>query len=197
MFRFLETIAIVDGGVQRLPWHQRRVDETLRTHGLASSFDLQTVIGDHPAGYGGRVKCRILYDLHGYEVQLTRYEPREIRTLKVLENNDIRYPFKFTDRAAIDEMFGHRGACDDILIMHEGLITDCSIANIVFRRGDRWITPHKPLLNGTMRSFLLDHGMVTEAEIRLHDLSSFESFKPINALMAFAAREYPVSNIHF
>jgi hypothetical protein len=39
--------------------------------------------------------------------------------------------------------------------------------------------------------------MLEEEDISVRDLSSFHGYKLINALLAFASDEYPVSNIHF
>ena len=52
-----------------------------------------------------------------------------------------------------------RGACDEILIIKDGHITDTSISNIVFRLPDGWwLTPFTPLLKGIMRTYLLESG---------------------------------------
>ena len=197
MSRFLESIAIVDGQIQRLHWHQRRVDQTLNAFYTGTTLDLYAAIHEHASQHTSTVKCRVLYDDRITDVQFSRYFPREIRTLKLIESNSIEYAFKFAERASINHLMEQRAECDDILVVKNGLITDSSIANVVFRQGQKWFTPRQPLLKGTMREFFLENGTLTEKDIAPADLQSFDGYKLINAMLAFAAEEYPVSNIHF
>jgi 4-amino-4-deoxychorismate lyase len=197
MSRFLESIAIVDGKIQRLPWHQRRVDRSLQAFYKDATLDLYAAIHEEASQQKGTVKCRVLYDADSCEVQFSNYSPRLVRTLRLIEGNEIDYSFKFSDRRAINRVFDQRGAEDDVLIVKNGRITDSSIANIAFRRDEKWFTPREPLLNGTMREYLLENGALTEEDIGVRDLSSFDGYKLINALLAFTSDEYPVSNIHF
>lgn len=197
MFRFLETIAIVDGRVQRLPWHQRRVGDTLHAHGQQATLDLYDTIYAHSVPGSGIVKCRILYDAGIADVQFSAYVPRSIKTLRLVEDNELSYPFKYSDRAAIDRAFDQRGDCDDILVVKAGEIRDSSIANVALRKGDVWYTPREPLLKGTMRTWLLEHGKLSQADIRPNDLPAFDGYKLINAMLGFTSVEYPISNIHF
>jgi len=197
MYRFLESIAIVEGEVQRLYWHQRRVNATLDTFYKGTAVNLQDAIHAQRGGGNGTVKCRVTYDGTGCEVQFSNYRPREIRTLQVVEGPDIDYAFKFADRTAIETAFEKRGKCDDILILKEGKVTDSAIANIAFRRSKDWYTPRTPLLKGTMRQYLIDHALIRLADITTNDISTYESFKLVNAMLAFDSPEYPVSNIHF
>ena len=197
MSRFLESIAIVEGQIQRLHWHQRRVDHSLNTFYKGATLDLYAAIYEKARQQTGSVKCRVLYDDDSCEVQFSNYSPRIVRTLRLVEDNDIDYSFKFSDRSALNHAFDQRGENDDILIVKNGRITDSTIANIVFRRDEKWFTPREPLLNGTMREYLLENGRLTEEDIGVRDLSSFHGYKLINALLAFTSDEYPVSNIHF
>jgi len=197
MFRFLESISIIDGEVQRLAGHQRRVNHTLDTFYKGTSINLQDAIHAQRGGGNGTVKCRVLYDGDGCAVHFSNYKPREIKTLQIIENNDISYAFKFANREVIEAAFDQRANCDDILIVKNGKITDSSIANIAFQKDGQWFTPREPLLKGTMRQYLIEHGMLRHAEITVENLSSFSAFKLINALLAFDSPEYPVSNIHF
>lgn len=197
MYRFLESIAVVDGKVQRLPWHQRRVDHTLAAHYKRAIINLDQTLTHRAREQQGTVKCRVIYASEILEIQFAPYIPKIIKTLKLVENNDINYAFKFEDREAINNAFNQRGDCNDILVVKNGLITDSSIANIVFRRGERWVTPHEPLLRGTMRDYLLASRIISEDEIRVRDLPSFDGFKLINAMLGFSSMEYPISNIHF
>ena len=84
----------------------------------------------------------------------------------------------------MDELFDKRGDCDEILIIKDGYITDTSISNIVFRLPDSWwLTPVTPLLEGTMRTFLLESGQIAEAILRPEDLPLFTEARMINCMM--------------
>jgi len=45
---------------------------------------------------------------------------------------------------------------DEVVFIKNGMVTDCSIGNLLFFDGHEWITPYIPLLKGTQRAFLLD-----------------------------------------
>ena len=64
-------------------------------------------------------------------------------------------------------------------------------------RGKRWFTPWSALLKGTIRTKLIERNLLYEEEIRVEDISSFESFKLINAMIEFDSPEIEVSNIVF
>ena len=145
----------------------------------------------------GLYKCRIVYDQLSKEVSFTPYSPKRIRRVRVVEDNSIDYAHKFTDRTSIDQLFLQRGDCDDVLIVKNGKVTDCSFSNIVFRKGDQWVTPDTPLLEGTMRQRLLDENLIRSREIRGDDIRSFDTFRIINAMLEFESPEIEVSAIVF
>jgi 4-amino-4-deoxychorismate lyase len=115
--------------------------------------------------------------------------------LKIIVDNEISYAHKFEDRHELNALYSKRELCDDILIVKQGLITDTSYANIVFKESDHWVTPTSYLLAGTMRQNLLDKKIITEDEIRVTDLARFKKFKLINAMVGFDGPEIDVSNI--
>lgn len=197
MCRFIETIAVLNGQVQRLALHQQRVDRTLHAFAPGTTLDLHAAIKQQRKHDGGLIKCRVVYDGHQHQVTFAPYIPRPANSLRVVVNNAIDYSFKFENRGPIDEAFSRRDGCDDILIVRNGLITDTSIANIVFRKGDRWFTPDRPLLEGTMRQYCLESGMIVATGILASDVSSFDGFRLINAMLGSDAHEQPVSNILF
>ena len=82
-----------------------------------------------------------------------------------------------------------------MLLVRNGMITDTSYSNIVFRREGEWITPSFCLLKGTMRQYLLDNGKIREEQIAVKDLPRFEKFKLINAMIGWDGEEVNVSNI--
>ncbi|MEP2669007.1 MAG: aminotransferase class IV [Cyclobacteriaceae bacterium] len=83
------------------------------------------------------------------------------------------------------------------MIAKNGLVTDSSYANILFRQDNCWYTPSNPLLSGTKRAELLDKGLIKEKEIPLQDVTQYESIKLINAMRGLEQEEIDVSNIVF
>jgi 4-amino-4-deoxychorismate lyase len=162
-----------------------------------NEIDLEKLLRATEYPRNGLYKCRIVYDGSFSEVSFTPYEARKVKRVKVVEDDDISYEFKFLDRTAINRLFGLRGDCDDVLIVRKGQVTDCSFSNVVFRSGDEWYTPGTPLLEGTMRRNLLDQNKIQVREIQKRDIRSYDAFKIINAMLEFDSPEIEVSNIVF
>jgi len=180
---FLETIKIVDGEIFNLEYHQKRYESVLAALGAKEIQNLKEFI--NPPEWG-LYRCRLVYDAHSVEVTFHEYKKREIRTLKVIFENEIEYVYKSTAREKIDALFQQRKECDDILIIKELFVTDTSIANIAFQTFDgKWITPKNPLLKGTTRARLLDEGKIIERDIKVHELRSFSKVALLNAMIDF------------
>ncbi|CAG35604.1 aminotransferase class IV family protein [Desulfotalea psychrophila] len=198
MFPLVETVQVVDGEALHLNYHQKRLDATFHSYYQAESpFTLAEIIHIPRKFSKGLHKLRFLYDQTNYRYEFSPYQARRIESLKIVEVETIHYPFKFTDRQAINELVSQKGQCDDILIVVDGLIGDTSIANIVFFDGKRWLTPDSPLLAGTCRARLLAEGIIVEAKIGLADLARFHSFSLLNALKGEAdlLDPLPIKNI--
>lgn len=183
MSLFIETIRLQEGVLRNLPYHQERFERTRsRELGLSSHPLLEQVI-QIPEGLDrGWLKCRVLY---GEEIELIEYEAhirREVSSLKVVHADRLSYASKYANRSELEKLFAERETCDDILIVKEGFVTDCSYANTVFWDGRNWFTPDTPLLEGTMRAYLLDQGLIRKARIKQEDLGKYLKIKLINAL---------------
>ncbi len=179
-------------------YHDQRMNRSLKALcGLQTNIDLEEILRNAQAPERGLFKCRILYDDRSKKIEFVPYEVRPVRTLRIVEEDGISYEYKYNDRKAINRLFELRNNCDDILIVKHGMVTDSSIANIVFKRDKKWYTPWAPLLKGTMRSKLLDQKLIQEEEIRLKEIYNFDSFKLINAMLEFESGELDVSNIVF
>lgn len=195
MSRFLETLCIVDGIPRHLFWHQHRIKATLQHFypGMAEAhapFDLQDVLASCPVPSSGKIKCRILYDLHTLSVEFVSYQQHEIRRLKLVEIPEgFDYRYKYADRSHIDKWYAQRGRADDILMTRDGWVTDTSYANIAFRNGDKWYTPSLPLLAGTTWKRLICEGVLIPRPIHQTDLHRFEAFRIFNAMNDWGERE--------
>ncbi|HEX6893285.1 MAG TPA: aminotransferase class IV [Chryseolinea sp.] len=198
MSLLIESIKLLDGEYYNLSYHERRMNRALKELcGAQGNFDLEEFLTKGETPKDGLYKCRILYDKQSKEIELIPYQAREIRSLKIVEQDSISYEFKYTDRRAIDALFELRMNCDDILIVKGGMVTDSSFANIVFKRGNNWYTPSTALLKGTMRSKLLERNIIQEDRIHLKNIYNFEKFKLINAMLEFDSPEQDLSNIVF
>jgi 4-amino-4-deoxychorismate lyase len=196
MSLLIETIKLVDGNFCNLFHHEQRMIRSLEMLcGVEEDIILDKFLSELSIPRQGVFKCRIVYDDQTKEVEFIPYKLRKVNTLKIVENDRINYEFKYADRRQIDKLFEDRESCDDILIVKKGEVTDTSSANIVFRRGQEWVTPWSPLLKGTMRQKLIDDNKIIPEKIRLEDITSFQSFKLINAMLEFDAPEIDVTNI--
>ncbi|HEY0655486.1 MAG TPA: aminotransferase class IV [Chryseosolibacter sp.] len=196
MSLLIETIKLVDGKFRNLFHHEQRMIRSLETLcGVEEDIVLEEFLHELSVPQQGVFKCRIVYDDQTKEVEFIPYEPRSVKSLKIVESDRIKYDFKYADRRQIDKLFENRHGCDDILIIKKAEVTDASYANIVFRRDDEWVTPWSPLLKGTMRQKLLDENKIVAEKILLEDIPTFQSFKLINAMLEFDAPEIDVSNI--
>jgi 4-amino-4-deoxychorismate lyase len=198
MSLLIESIKLLDGKYCNLSYHERRMNHSLKQLcGVWDNVDLKEFLKKRKTPKDGLYKCRILYDDHSKEIELVPYQAKEIRSLKIVEYDGISYEFKYTDRREIERLFELRGNCEDILIVKDGMVTDSSFANIVFKKGKNWYTPSTPLLKGTMRSKLLERNIIQEDAISLKDIHNFEKFKLINAMLEFESPEQDLSNIVF
>jgi len=118
-------------------------------------------------------------------IEFKPYQPRPIKTLKLVKDNEIDYSFKYADRENINLLYERRGNYDDILIVKNNLVTDTSYCNIIFFDGNKWLTPEFPLLKGTKRQQPLDGGKISVAKIIVESLRSFHEFMLINAMLDF------------
>lgn len=179
---FLETIRIQDGIPCNLPYHQIRMERTMKTHYRLSEMPkLATHLTRLPAT--GIHKCRILYSDHIQSITYEPYSPRELHTFTIVESS-IDYTYKYADRSTLDHLKKSVDT-DEIILLKEGVLTDTSYSNIAFYDGTKWLTPRIPLLEGTMRSSLLDQGSVEKADITPEALQRFSDIALINAMIGF------------
>lgn len=175
---FFETIKCEDFEVFNLHYHNQRLSKTI---GL--NIDLQEYIYP-PTDHLFRVK--VIYSQNGIEkIDYFKYTPKDIKILKIIENNDISYKYKYLDREDIEKLYMKKGLADEILIVKNGLLTDTSIANIAIFKENKWLTPKKPLLEGTARARLLEEKVLSEANLTVEDLKSASKIALLNAMIGF------------
>lgn len=183
--RLLETIKIVNGKALHLSFHQKRMDEArLQLWQQKPTLLLKNIIIPQTIGEGV-IKWRVVYGVSDYKSEFLPYSPKNIKSLKLIEANDLIYPFKYENRELLNCLHKESGNCDDVLIIKNGEITDTTFANIVFFDGSKWFTPKNPLLYGTQRARLIEEKRIAEKLITIDNLHLFSSFKIINAMIDF------------
>lgn len=158
----LETLRCEEGIPLHLPYHQQRMERSLRALGSECRYRLEALIAPPSEGI---YRCRVLYDAESIRIEYHPYVPRVISSLKIIRADDLDYRLKYADRSRLNELFEQRGECDDVLIVRNGFLTDTTIANIALRIGGRWLTPEAPLLEGTTRARLIEEGFVDRKSV--------------------------------
>ena len=197
MYRLIETIRLEDGTFGNLNYHQQRMNHAFGQLYLNSiALDLEKILVEDTYPAYGLFKCKVVYDLSNHVIQYEPYTIRQVISLKMVEQNELVYNFKYEDRLQLNQAFNKRKRCDDVLIIKEGLVTDTSYANIVFKKKNgEWVTPSSCLLKGTMRQFLIDTNRIKEEVVSGNDVSKFESYKLINSMLRWDSAERDVCNI--
>ncbi|OOF47268.1 aminotransferase class IV family protein [Rodentibacter trehalosifermentans] len=185
MFPLFETLAIEQGNIQNIEYHQARYERSLRQFYGKSAvkiFNLFELIRLPTHLQNQLVRCRIDYNAQSIQIQYFEYQRKTYRTFQPIVCDDIDYHLKYTNRDLLNALFAQRGNCDEIMIIKNGKVTDCAIGNLIFRQGNQWFTPNTPLLKGTQREKLLREGKITEATIYAKDIEKFDEIRLINAM---------------
>ena len=184
----IETLPIRHAQLPDLQDHQTRMDAARQALGCVSDPLLLSNAIQLPDWLDASLiyKCRVTYGERTEKVEFEPYQPRPIRTLKLVQADHLDYAHKYADRRAINNLFAQRADADDILMIRDGLLTDTSYANIALYDGTRWFTPARPMLPGTQRARLLRNGILYPADIRPTDLANFQTIRLINAMLPWA-----------
>ena len=154
MTKLLETLKIVNGTAPFLEFHNERLNYARQAlFNVQDTIDLKDVIQAPPQI--GIYRCRVIYSETIEAVEYIPHQDRDFQSLKIVEDYNIDYEFKYHNRNDINRLVTLKGSADDILIIKKGLVTDTSIANVAFWHQDKWLTPLTPLLKGTSRARLL------------------------------------------
>lgn len=176
--KYFETIKCDDFEIYNLEFHEKRVAKT-----IAMNLNLQDYIYPSSSKF---LRCKVIYDESGVlSVDYFPYKKVEKKSFKLVFDDKINYSKKALDRSCIDNLFFKKDECDEIIIIKNGLITDTSIANIAIFDGSNWLTPKKPLLEGTTRGRLLSNGDLIEKDITVNMLKSCEKLALMNAMIDF------------
>ncbi len=181
MSLFFETLLLKDGSIRNLSYHNDRLNRTITDNfKTKSSIDLSDYIDLDKEN--SRVK--VIYSKKIDSIKYFKIKERNFKSFKLIES-DLEYRYKYLDRSKIDLLFSNRGNCDDIIITSNGYIKDSSIANIAIFNGKDWISPKTPLLNGTMRGYLLKNKLLLEKDVKIEELKVAKKIALMNAVIGF------------
>lgn len=196
MCRLIETIKIFKRAVYNIDYHNQRMNNSRKKlFGLNDEIDISKhiVIPEHLDD--GIHKCRVIYAENIESVEIIPYLKRQIKTLKLLNGNEIVYSHKFLDRQDIERLYEQRGHFDDILIIKNGMLTDTSFCNIALFDGISWYTPEHPLLMGTQRQKLLEEKKIISKVLPAEELKNYSKLCIFNAIIEFGEVVIPVENV--
>jgi len=178
----LETIKIENGKVSNLHYHQQRVNTSRQT--LYKSNDILDISKHIIAPPKGLYRCRIIYHTCIHSIEYIPYTEKTIQSLKIVPTQ-LEYALKYLNREHIDTLVYKHQNFDDVLFEKDGYLSDTSIANIAFFDGSQWVTPKNPLLQGTMRSKLLEEKFLIEKNIKKEMLNTYSQVALMNAMIGF------------
>ena len=196
MCQFVETICIKDGKARNLGYHAERLNRTIsRFFKNMAPVTEADLLHDIPTTVGLQ-KARVVYGAEGItERSFAPYSMRTIKSIAVVEDNNISYTWKSTDRSKLVKQREKAPWADEVIIVKDGCITDTSYTNICLYDGNEWFTPDTPLLHGTMRQYLLDKGQIKERRINIADLGHYKAVSLINAMMELGEMLIPIDKI--
>ncbi|RZV17610.1 aminotransferase class IV family protein [Aliarcobacter butzleri] len=176
--KYFETIKCEDFEVFNLDYHQKRVANTI---GL--NINLQEYINPISEEL---LRCKLIYDENGVvDVLYFPYKKREIKSFKIIFDNEIEYSKKYLNRTKLDELYEKRDDCDEVIIIKNEIVTDTTIANIAIFYENSWITSKNCLLGGTTRARLLEEKKLLEKDITLDMLKNTSKVALMNAMIGF------------
>ena len=179
---YFETIKCEDFEIFNLEYHNKRVANTI---GL--NINLQEYI--YPPSEE-LLRCKLTYN--NYEVLNVEYFPytkREIKTFKLIFDDEISYSKKYLNRENLDNLFSKKDSCDEIIIIKNKIVVDTSIANIAIFYENNWLTSKNYLLNGTTRNRLLEEKFLIEKDITLEMLKDTSKIALMSAMIGFYIKE--------
>ncbi len=181
MFSFLETICINNGQAQHVDYHQMRVNETFDSFFPEwEPFDVSEEIDKVDLPKEGIHRLRITYTEDPQRIELLPYEAKIVHTFALVDSGEIDYGFKWAERGFFQQILEAHPEADEVIFHKDGIIQDCTMANLAFLKDGIWYTPEAPLHWGTTRARLLVEDQVEETDILVSELDQYERICLIN-----------------
>ena len=136
-----------------------------------------------------------MYGQNGIEeVTCTPYTPAPVRSLALIQADDIDYACKSTDRSALNQLFARRGVFDDILIVRRHLLTDTSIANIALLTAAMAYSATSSAERDQTRTAGQRYSY--GKDIRMEELPAYSTVRLFNAMIDWGEVELPADCLH-
>lgn len=182
-YPLFETLAIVDGNIQHIELHQQRIKYSFE-HYFKTTCSLFLKNIYIPKEYQtGFFRCRIDYNSEKNTVNFFSYTPKKISKFHCIETKNLDYQFKYSNRKRLDTLNNYLS--DEIIIINNDFVSDCTIGNLLFFKKNRWYSPTHYLLKGTQLTYLLMENKITLVPIKKLDIFNYEKIMMINALNPF------------
>jgi para-aminobenzoate synthetase / 4-amino-4-deoxychorismate lyase len=105
-----------------------------------------------------------------------------------VDRRDLRLYHRTSDRSPYEARAARHPDVDDVVLTNDvGDVTETTLANIVCRCGDRWITPpvSDGLLPGVLRRRLLDDGVISEESLSVGTLLDADAVAVIDSVVGW------------
>lgn len=185
MIQFFETIRLENGQYSHLEFHLERAAKTQIHHYDKADFDVPLLFNAIPDSAEGIFRVRVDYGRKIENIAVYPYEVKDHHTLDLVEIEVFDYSFKYSDRTFFEQELKRRTGISDLIFVKEGYLTDTTYCNILLFDGERWFTPHAPLLRGTKRSYLLQTKQIFEKAITASEITTYKKIAFINAMRDF------------
>lgn len=187
MTNLLETILIHNHTICNLSYHNKRfVQGQIFLQRKDIIYTIQDLLFvPHELYHHQYIRCRVTYNKEDVFVEYFVHNPKNIQSFKIIHCDNIAYSYKYQDRTQLNNLLSYKQNCDEIIIIKNNMVTDCSIGNLLFLRNGVWYTPNTPLLCGTQRDFLIENQKIIPTCITKNDIFSYEKIMMINALNPF------------
>ena len=178
---FLETVHVVNGETLHLDYHQKRINDAFQNYFPTSPvLNIRDYFASLDIPQHGSYRARLVYRTEWDFHEFIPYQSKNINKLAIVDTGDFEYPFKFADRSHILKKIAEHPEADDIIFSKQGKLQDSSIANLAFKKDNKWYTPKEPLHWGTTRRRLLDEQVLEERDILETELKDYSHICLIN-----------------
>jgi 4-amino-4-deoxychorismate lyase len=174
-----ETIKSQNSLLHHINYHNARLNKTrAKLYNATNPINLRDFITT--INSKELFRCKVTYSKEIERVEFFEYKVKEFKSFKFI-NIDFDYKFKYLDRSLIDS--SSKAGFDDVIFIKRGFITDTSIANIAIFDGINWISPKKPLLNGTTVTRL--SYKLKRRDLTIKDILNSKRVAILNAMLGF------------
>ncbi|MDF5689927.1 aminotransferase class IV [Aquirufa aurantiipilula] len=178
---FLETVHVLDGELLHLDYHQKRINDVFQNfYPTSPILNIYDYLAHVEIPQQGSFRARLVYSTQWEFHEFIAYQEKNIKRLAIVNTGDYEYQYKYADRSHLLKKVAEHPEADDIIFSKQGKLQDSSIANLAFKKGDKWFTPKEPLHWGTTRRRLIDEKILEEIDIWETELSDYSHICLIN-----------------